>query len=46
MISSCADPENFLRGGPASEKDESDKVLPFQNSYPGKSKGGGGGVWT
>ena len=29
----CADPENFLGrgGGPVSDQDGSDKVLPFQN---------------
>ena len=28
---------HFPRGRPASEPEESDKVLPFQNPYPGKS---------
>ena len=34
--SAFADPENFLRG-PVSDQGGSDKVLPFQNPYPGKS---------
>ena len=35
---SCADPETILRGL-ALDQGGSDKVLPFQNPYPGKLSG-------
>ena len=40
---SCADPENFLRGGPPSDQGWSNKFYHCKNPYLGKSRVGGTG---
>ena len=40
LLIACTDPENLLGVPPYEEMGSgSDKVLPFQNPYPGKSRG-------